>query len=308
MGAADGCALASAPESIVRWVGVRPVYLVNAVGDRALCVARWRFQSFRGLREAFPQSVLAFYIAGSALVTQAINGRAVRKRTRVGTVSFCVSDGRAERSVEGNVEALHVYLQREAFLDFARQHLSGGAAPEVDDFLVVEDAWLAGYFRMLISELEVFEGVTRPADSLLLGETEHLLIRHLARWHSSVRERDRREMDLQAHVNPLRPALMRRLEEYILVNLAGDISLKSLAGVACMSVDHFLRSFRAAAGTTPHRYVLDKRLQRAAQMLRSSDAPIASVAAECGFRNPSHFSVQFHVHFGISPSAYRRSD
>jgi AraC family transcriptional regulator len=223
MGAAKECALVSTPESIVRGVGVRPIYLVNAVDDHALAVARWRFQSFRGLREAFPQSVLAYYVAGSALVTQVANGRAIGKRTRVGTVSFCLSDGRYERSVEGTVETMHVYLRRENFLEFAQQHLSGGVAPGIDDFLAVEDAWLAGYFRMLISELEVFEGVTRPADSLLLGETEHLLIRHLARWHSNARERDRREMDLQARVNPLRPALMRRLEEYIFVNLAGEV-------------------------------------------------------------------------------------
>jgi len=308
MGAAEECALASAPDAIARAAGVRPVYLVDALADHPLSVARWRVQSFHGLREAFPQSILAFYVAGSALVTRIANGRTIRKLARVGTVSFSVSDGRSERSLEGTVESMHVYLQRQTLLDFTQQHLSSGTVPEIDDFLAVEDAWLAGYFRMLISELELFGGVTRPSDSLLLGETEHLVIRHLARWHSNVRERERREMDLQARVNPLRPALMRRMEEYIMANLARDISLKSLAGVACMSVDHFLRSFRAAAGTTPHRFVLDKRLQKAKQMLKSSDAPIATVAAECGFRSPSHFSVQFHAHFAISPSAYRRSE
>ncbi|HTO47437.1 MAG TPA: AraC family transcriptional regulator [Burkholderiales bacterium] len=287
---------------------MRPVYLVDAVADHSLSVARWRVQSFRGLREAFPQSVLVFYVAGSALVTRIAGGRVIRKRTRAGTVSFCIGDGRSERSVEGTVESMHVYLRRETLLDFAQQHLTGGAVPEIDDFLAIEDAWLAGYFRMLISELEVFEGVKHPADSLLLGETEHLLIRHLARWHSNARERDRREMDLQVRVNPLRPAIMRRVEEHVMVNLASDIPLKALAGVACMSVDHFLRSFRAAAGTTPHRFVLDKRLLKAKQMLKSSDAPIAAIATACGFRNPSHFSVQFRAHFGISPSVYRRSE
>ena len=308
MGAAGECALASAPDAIARAAGVRPVYLVDAGADHPLSVARWRVQSFRGLREAFPESILAFYVAGSALVTQVANGRTIRKRARVGTVSFSISDGRSERSLEGTIESMHVYLRREILLDFAQQHLAGGEVPEIDDFLAVEDAWLAGYFRMLISELELFEGVTRPADSLLLGETEHLVIRHLARWHSNIRERERREMDLQARANPLRPALMRRLEEYIMVNLACDISLKSLAGVACMSLDHFLRSFRAAAGTTPHRYVLDRRLQKASRMLRSSQASIAAVASECGFRSPSHFSAQFHAQFGVSPSTYRRSE
>src|SRR5262245_8893190 len=308
MGAVEERALASTPEAIVRAIGVRPVYVVDAVADHPLSVARWRFQSYRGLREAFPQSILAFYIAGSGLVTQFARGRAIRKHARVGATSFCVSDGRAERSLEGTVQTLHLYLHRESLLAFAQQHLSGTAVPEIEDFLSLEDAWLAGYFRMLISELELFEGTTRPADSLLLGETEHILVRHLTRWHSNAPARERRELDLQVSVNPLRRALMQRVEEYIMVNLSRDISLKSLAGVACMSIDHFLRSFRAATGTTPHRYVLDKRLQEASQMLKSGDAPIASVAAQCGFRSPSHFAVQFHAHFGVSPSAYRRSE
>jgi len=100
---------------------------------------------------------------------------------------------------------------------------------------------------------------------------------------------------------------MRRVEEYIQANLGAEISLASLARLSCMSVDHFLRSFRAACGLTPYQHVLEQRLRKAAAMLRTASTPIAEIAIQCGFRNPSHFSVKFHARFGVSPSQFRRT-
>ena len=62
---------------------------------------------------------------------------------------------------------------------------------------------------------------------------------------------------------PAAPGLLRRAEDYIRANLAGEISLASLARLSCMSVDHFLRLFRAACGLTPYQYVLEQRLRKA---------------------------------------------
>jgi AraC family transcriptional regulator len=104
-----------------------------------------------------------------------------------------------------------------------------------------------------------------------------------------------------------RPLLMRRVRDYIESNLANDIGLRTLADIARMSADHFLRSFRAAAGKTPHRYVLEKRLDGACAMLRDGTEPIATIATACGFKSSSHFTVAFHGHFGVTPSKYRRS-
>jgi AraC family transcriptional regulator len=206
------------------------------------------------------------------------------------------------------VESLHVYVRRELVESFAEQHLTGAALPRIDDFFAIEDPWLDGYFRMLASELESFDGLRRPMDSLLLGQTEHLLVRHLVRWHSNAVARDLHAIDALAKVNPLRPALLRKVEEYVHANLAGDISLAALAGVACMSVDYFLRSFRAASGLTPYQYVLEQRLRKASVMVKAGNVPIAAIAAHCGFGSPSHFSVKFHARFGVSPSRYRQGE
>jgi len=307
MGADEREALVSTPEAVARAVGVRPLYLVESPTSEGLAAAKWRFQSFGSVREEYPQSILACCTAGSACATKISGGKTVRKRPKIGSVTFSPGDGRATWTLDGAVEAVHVYLRRNHVESFAEQHLSGVLLPEIDDFFALEDPWLEGYFRMLTSELESYDGLRRPAESLLLDQTEHLLLRHLVRWHSDAGPREAPGLDLQTKVNPLRPALVRRVEEYVDANLARDISLAELARLSCMSIDHFLRSFRAARGTTPYRYVLEQRLRRASTMLRTTPAPVAAIDAKCGFRNPSHFSVKFHAQFGVSPSQFRRT-
>jgi len=307
MGANERATLGSTPEAMARALGVWPLYVVESATAKGLAVAKWRFQTFRALREDFPQSVLACRTAGSACVTKIYGTRSIRKRPKIGSVTFIPGDGRTMSALDGPAEAVLVYLRRDRIASFAEQHMAGGRLPQIDEFFAIEDPWLEGYFQMLMSELESYNGLRRPAESLLLDQTEHLVLRHLVRWHSDAGPREVRGLDLQSKVNPLRPALVCRVEEYVDANLTRDISLADLARLACMSVDHFLRSFRAARGTTPYRYVLEQRLRRAATMLQTTPAPVAAVATKCGFRNPSHFSVKFHAHFGVSPSQFRRT-
>jgi AraC family transcriptional regulator len=307
MGAVEPEVVTSTPDAITRAIGVRPIYCVQAVGGSRLSAARWRFENLPPTREALPQSVLAYCAAGSARVTKVTGGRAVNRWPKVGSVTFDPGDGRATWSVDGAVEAMHIYLDPTAVQYFVEQHLDAASAPEIDDFFAIEEPWLAGYFQMLISELERFHGLDGSAESLLLAQTEYLLVRHLLRWHSHAPAQDLRAIDPESRVNPLRPALMRRVEAYVEANLAGEIFLRSLAGVACMSINHFIRSFRAASGQTPYQYVLEQRLRKASEMLRTGSTPVAAIAASCGFGNAAHFSMRFHARFGVSPSEYRRA-
>jgi AraC family transcriptional regulator len=306
MGAVEWGPAVPTVELVARATGVRPLWSFEASTALGLSAARWRFEHLPPIGGRLPLGMLAYRAAGSAWATKAVDGRAIRKRPRVGSVSFAPSDGRAIWSVEGPFEVVHVYLQPAAIEAVAGQ-LDLGTV-EIDDFFGVEDPWLAGYFQMLTSELEVLKPLDRKVDPLLLDQSEHLLIRHLLRWHRRGVAREARAPAVQPRANPLRSALMRRAEEYVQANLAGEISLASLARLSCMSVDHFLRSFRAACGLTPYQYVLEQRLRKASTMLKTGNTPIAAIAVQCGFGNPSHFSVKFHAHFGVSPSRYRRGE
>jgi AraC family transcriptional regulator len=99
---------------------------------------------------------------------------------------------------------------------------------------------------------------------------------------------------------------LRRVKTYVEENLAEDLSLETLAGVANVSRFHFLRQFKVSMGCTPHRYLMQRRMNRARDLLLSSDLPIAEVALECGFVDPSHFALQFRRAFRHAPSEFRR--
>lgn len=83
------------------------------------------------------------------------------------------------------------------------------------------------------------------------------------------------------------------------------LDLDGLAGRVYMSKYHFLRVFRRVTGVTPHRFLIDTRLRRAAVALRSTFAPIGAVALDAGFGDLSTFNAHFRRMFGRSPSAFR---
>ena len=83
------------------------------------------------------------------------------------------------------------------------------------------------------------------------------------------------------------------------------LSIDELARQAAMSPYHFLRTFRAVVGMTPHQYVLRTRLHRAALLLRRTTQPVAGIAFDCGFGDLSTFNRRFKRVMGASPSEYR---
>lgn len=85
------------------------------------------------------------------------------------------------------------------------------------------------------------------------------------------------------------------------------LSLQRLAAEVAMSPYHFLRTFRAVAGMTPHQFLLHTRLQRAAVRLRCSGDAVSTIALEAGFSDLSTFNRRFRRLMGASPGAYRAS-
>jgi AraC family transcriptional regulator len=99
---------------------------------------------------------------------------------------------------------------------------------------------------------------------------------------------------------------LRRVLEYIAANGHLDLRLDDLAKIAGMSQFHFARLFRLSMGVTPHRYLMDQRLQQAKALLRLDSRTMAEVAAEIGFANGGHFARAFKRHLGVSPTEWQR--
>jgi AraC-like DNA-binding protein len=81
----------------------------------------------------------------------------------------------------------------------------------------------------------------------------------------------------------------------------------TLARAAHLSPAHFSREFRKAFGESPHQYLLTRRLERAAALLRSTDRSVADICFTVGLRSVGSFTTSFGRAFGVSPTAYRAS-
>ena len=89
---------------------------------------------------------------------------------------------------------------------------------------------------------------------------------------------------------------------------SGDaLGLTDVARVAELSPFHFLRTFRATVGVTPHQYLLRRRLVQSAALLLDTDAPITAIAFDVGFNDLAHFIRSFGRAFGCAPRAFRRA-
>ena len=99
---------------------------------------------------------------------------------------------------------------------------------------------------------------------------------------------------------------MTKVLEFIEEHLADDLSLSVLAAAACLSPSRFAGVFSATFGTSPMRYVLQRRIARAEALLGDPEVPLEMVAEACGFNSVAYFSRMFRRLAGIPPGRYRR--
>ncbi len=86
---------------------------------------------------------------------------------------------------------------------------------------------------------------------------------------------------------------------------AEPLDVRAVAAVAHLSEAHFIRSFRAVFGETPHRYLQRRRVERSMFLLRETDRSVTEVCFDVGFGSVGTFSRTFHRIVGETPSAYR---
>jgi AraC-like DNA-binding protein len=85
------------------------------------------------------------------------------------------------------------------------------------------------------------------------------------------------------------------------------LTVDDLARAAGLSRAHFSREFRRAFGESPHAYLLTRRLERAAALLRNTDRPVAEICFSVGLQSVGSFTTSFTQTYRTSPTAYRRS-
>ncbi len=94
-------------------------------------------------------------------------------------------------------------------------------------------------------------------------------------------------------------------KDYIDLHFTEEIDLGEIASVACLSQYHFIRLFKSVFEITPYQYVLLRRLEKAAELLRETDTSIGDICMMVGIEGLAQFSDAFKKQFGVAPSKYR---
>jgi AraC family transcriptional regulator len=100
---------------------------------------------------------------------------------------------------------------------------------------------------------------------------------------------------------------LQRVIEYINEHLQDELSLFELARTARLSPHYFATVFKASTGMSPHRFVIERRIDRARDLLRRDDKTISEIAYAVGFSSQSHLTANFRRTMGVTPRKFRQS-
>jgi AraC family transcriptional regulator len=193
-------------------------------------------------------------------------------------------------------EYLHLDIDLTLFQQIATENgLSAAAA--IEHRVIFQDPTILHVAQLL--RAEVLNGGL--AGKLYVESLRNLLAVHLLRNHTQ---------------SPVKPTLevadldglkLKQLKDYIEDHLAEELALASLAALIPMSQFHFARAFKAAVGESPHRYILQRRIERAKILLSATRLSVAEVSYQTGFSNQSHLTAQFRKAIGVTPKQFREN-
>jgi AraC family transcriptional regulator len=245
---------------------------------------------------------LAYCVHQSARVRRTIVGGGAPYETILKPRTFGVvpADRVSRWNLQGQPEVLLIYLQR-AMVDALAGEMFGKKAEDVElrPLLGDRDPLLEQLALALLAALRRRERDSNGlyADSLARMAAMQVLRHHMLRDGAQAAPADDYR-DL--------PPGMRRLRDFIEAALDSDLGLDRLACEAGVSAHTLPRAFLRAFGETPHRYVLQRRLARARELLIATDMPIVEIALATGFSSQSHLASAFRRRTGVTPGEYRR--
>jgi len=172
-------------------------------------------------------------------------------------------------------------------------------APRVEQLV-----WPLGTFDPVVYHLgkSFLASLEQPHDAskIFLDHILHALNSHIVCSYSGV------TISAPKFRGGLSSLQMRRATELLEAHLDGDIALQQVAEACELSVSHFARAFKQTFRTPPYRWLIERRVDRARDLMTNSRLPLADIAARCGFADQSALNRSFKRIHGVTPGIWRR--
>lgn len=278
---------AASGEAICRSVGFAPELDSERAGWRNLALYAWRGTCTQAQFEPFSEPVIVYHVGGAESVAVRV-GRSWNRHTHPGLITVIPPETRVSWDIRGEVHSRSVHLGSRFF-----SALDDPPAPSLRFRCGVQDPLIAAAIQNLEQEIR------QPAQcgSLYADAVADTLALHLLRQTEP--------LGVAAGHGRLSRAALARSLELIESSIESGVSLQTLAASVSLSRAHFAESFRRSTGLSPHRYLTQRRLQRARTLLRHSMLSLSEVALRCGFSSQAHFCEAFRRDTGATPRRFR---
>ena len=263
------------------WDGVTVEYsLLDAVGEFDF---------------AMPKHAISIAFAPHDRVTWSVDGGSSQTTALPAGSAFVYGDRNfVWHKRERCSEYINIMLEPE-FLEQVASENGISALVEIQHKVIFLDSTILHVGQLMKSE--VLNGGI--AGGLYTESLRNLLAVHLLRNYTGTTKKQKIE---DSALDGLK---LQQVKDFIEDNLAESLTIVDIAAVVHMSQFHFARVFKAATGESPHRYVTQRRMERAKVLLNVTKFPVAEIAYRVGFYNPSHFTSQFRKFMGMTPKKYR---
>lgn len=238
--------------------------------------------------EGAPGNVLMFNVSPVQRLRQVREGRSFTNDMLHGEMTLMPRGVPSQWSWNSACDRLDVVVFDDALAD--------ASLLDVVDHFLFRDAEMEAICRRLYRELSL----GGMADRLCV----ELLVVHLARLlqeRHSVASGGTRTVP----AGGLTRNQARRVLEYIECNLTCEVRLRGMADVVDLTPYHFARSFKRTIGVAPHRYLVERRVERAKTLLRTTRASLLEIGLSTGFCDQSHFTTTFRRMVGATPARFQ---
>jgi AraC family transcriptional regulator len=267
----------------------RPVF-TRAIGPERISrasVVRWQFRDTELRLDTSDAVRVVLSVSGGHIVRQ---GTGSSRRVGAGSVCVFAAETPTDLEIEGKTDVVQIFIDPSCI-----DEVTGGDGAGALSFDYYDPELRAGALQLFVAAY-----AQDPDNNLLMESALCRLVEYLVKRAPTYRR--------ERWIGGLAHSAMRRVEELISAWLASPEtapSLVELAASAGLSVHHFIRAFKRSTGSTPHQYIMTRRLERSMDLLRRSEGSVTAVADCLGYSSSSHFVASFRRIMGVTPGAFR---
>lgn len=242
-----------------------------------------------------PFHTVSLQLSGTRNLLQRRNGRALQGTAHTGNIIVTPAGSPKEWRVAQSERCKVLVINLLPSLFAHSGELPSSAAVELVDNFGTRDVQMETVAKKLLAEAQAMDIAYGMYVDALTGELTVHLLRHYSTAERSTRRAHRK----------LSARQIQRVTDYVNDHLHEDLCVRDLAATVFMSPSHFAHVFKMTTKLAPHRFVIQRRIERAKVLLLDSQITVAEIAQRVGFSTHAHFSVVFHRMTWRTPMQFR---